>query len=215
MEQKKLIRFVESFIVLPLVSVTLPLGGLPPESPVQTVFGPQIALFQKKNTEVAGLLALNQAVEPKTNINEIRAKAIDAYFEARKMPLAGYGAKFVEVAEANDIDWRLLPAISVIETTGGKHLCKKIPQDKKWNPFGWGSCKIGFNSFNEAIETVGKNLGGNNPNTAHHYEDKTNKEILEKYNPPSVVPDYAKKVMKVMDIIGSADLGEEKPDTEV
>ncbi len=207
MEKKKLIRFVESFVVLPLVSVTLPLsGGIPGNQ--ADIFGPQIALFQKTNTEVSGTLALNQAEVADIKMREMRANAIDAYFEARKMPLAGYGKKFVEVSEANDIDWRLLPAISVIETTGGKNLCKKISQDKKWNPFGWGSCKIGFKSFDEAIETVGRNLGGNNPNTAHHYEDKTNKEILEKYNPPSIVPDYAKKVMKVMDIIGPADLGE-------
>ncbi len=207
MENKKLIRFVESFIVLPLVSVTLPFGGVPVNK-IDTTFGPQIALFQKTNTEVSALLALNQAEDEDTNIRQMRASAINAYFEARKMPLAGYGDKFMEVAESNDIDWRLLPAISVIETTGGKALCKKLPSDKRWNPFGWGSCKIGFSSFNIAIETVGRNLGGNNPKTAHHYEDKTNKEILEKYNPPSIVPDYAKKVMKVMETIGPADLGE-------
>ncbi len=207
MEQKKLIRFVESFIVLPLVSITLPFSGVP-VTKTDVTFGPQIALFQKANTEVSPLLAFNQAAEEDTRIQEMRADAINAYFEARKMPLAGYGKKFVEVAEANDIDWRLLPAISVVETTGGKALCKKLLPERKWNPFGWGSCKIGFTSFDIAIETVGRNLGGNNPATAHHYEDKTNKEILEKYNPPSIVPDYAKRVMKVMEVIGPADLGE-------
>ena len=27
--------------------------------------------------------------------------------------------------EKNDLDWRLIPAISVIETTGGRHLFKE------------------------------------------------------------------------------------------
>ena len=57
----------------------------------------------------------------------------------------------------------------------------------------------------EAIEIVAMNLGGNNPNTDHHYAGKTTKEILQKYNPPSVVPNYAQKVMRVMNAIGEAD----------
>ena len=61
--------------------------------------------------------------------------------------------------------------------------------------------KIGFSSINEAIETVGRNLGGNNPNTDHHYADKTVKEILQKYNPPSIVPNYAEKVIRIMNKI--------------
>jgi hypothetical protein len=39
-----------------------------------------------------------------------------------------------------------------------------------------------------------------------HYSGKTTKEILEKYNPPSVVPDYASQVMKIMDTIGDKDM---------
>jgi len=111
----------------------------------------------------------------------------------------------VEEAEKNGIDWRLLPAIAVRESTGGKHACKKV----KNSFFGWGSCKINFKSTEEAIEVVAKNLGGNNPNTDHHYAGKTTKEILQKYNPPSVVPRYAEQVMNIMDTIGEADLGVE------
>ena len=36
------------------------------------------------------------------------------------MPLLGLGKKMVIEAEKNNLDWRLLPAISVIESTGGK-----------------------------------------------------------------------------------------------
>ncbi|MFM7088024.1 MAG: hypothetical protein ACKOW9_00610 [Candidatus Paceibacterota bacterium] len=205
MEQKKLIRFVESFIVLPLVSITLPLGGVPVTKTALT-FGPQIALFQKTNTEVSDLLAFNQATVEDAKIRETRIAAINEYFEKRDMPLAGYGEKFMKASEANGLDWRLLPAISVIETTGGKALCKRLPPEEKWNPFGWGSCKIGFSSFEEAIEVVGRNLGGNNPRTARYYKDKTNKEILDAYNPPSIVPDYSQKVLRVMEVIGPLDL---------
>jgi hypothetical protein len=128
---------------------------------------------------------------------DVRAQKIDQYFADRDMPLAGYGQKMVEVADKNDIDWRLIPALSVRESTGGKHACKKAT----FSPFGWGSCKISFKSYDHAIEVLGKNLGGNNPNTSHHYSDKDVEGILKTYNPPKVVPQYASQVMKIMDDI--------------
>ena len=118
------------------------------------------------------------------------------------MPLLGMGMKMVEEAEKNNLDWRLLPAIAVRESTGGKFECKKVSN----NPFGWGSCKIGFDSNEEAIETVARNLGGNNPNTEKHYDNKTTKQILRAYNPPSIVLRYAEQVISIMNAIGPEDM---------
>ena len=126
----------------------------------------------------------------------------DAYFKKYNMPLEGTGLKMVEEAEKNDLDWRLVAAISVRESTGGKYDCVKVAN----NPFGWGSCKIGFKTIEDAIEIVAKNLGGNNPNTAHHYSGKNTKQILQKYNPPSVVPKYADQVMSIMNNIGTEEI---------
>jgi len=164
----------------------------------------QNILVQKQNTEAIIFLAANQPedVNVLQEIREFRALAIDKYFEDRDMPLAGTGMKMVLEAEKNDIDWRLLPAIAVRESTGGKHACKRAT----YNSFGWGSCKINFKSNDSAIETVARNLGGNNPNTDHHYAGKTTKEILQKYNPPSIVKHYAEQVMSIMDDIGEADV---------
>ncbi len=120
------------------------------------------------------------------------ADKIDAYYKKRGMPLEGYGAKMVAEAEKNNLDWRLLPAIAIKESTGGKFACVK-------NPFGWGSCKIKFDNWNEAIETVARNLGGNNPNTARYYKDKTTIEKLSRYN--SVIPTYNKEIFEFMDLI--------------
>ena len=36
------------------------------------------------------------------------------------MPLFGMGMKMCKEAEKNELDWRLLPAIAVRESTGGK-----------------------------------------------------------------------------------------------
>lgn len=127
-----------------------------------------------------------------------KAESIDTYFKARKMPLQGMGMKMVLEAEKNDLDWRLLPAIAVRESTGGKNLFAKN------NPFGWGK-KVEFDSFDTAVEIIAKNLGGNNPKTAHHYDEKTTIEILHAYNPPSIVPRYAEQVIAIMNTIGAPD----------
>jgi hypothetical protein len=128
-------------------------------------------------------------------ILEERAAEIDALLESYDSPLKGYGKKFVLEAEKNDIDWRLLVAISGVESTFGRHACKKAA-----NSFlGYGSCKIDFKSVDDAIEKVSASLGGNNENTAHHYEGKNTIQILKKYN--SVIPTYTSKVIKIMKMI--------------
>ncbi|MBU0545943.1 glucosaminidase domain-containing protein [Patescibacteria group bacterium] len=125
-------------------------------------------------------------------ITDDRAARLDAYFAKRNMPLEGYGAKFVEVADKNGMDWKLLPAIAVRESSGGKRLMNN-------NPFGWGSCKIKFANFDEAIEEVGANLSGNDPDTAKYYKDKTVFQVLWAYN-GSVMPSYPKEVMNIMNM---------------
>jgi hypothetical protein len=197
MENKKLIRFVESFVLLPIMTVSLPLGNVPKDN-VNIVLNPQIVLSQKLNTEASNLFSFNQEIDKEAYILKAKGDAIDAYFKEHDMPLLGTGLKMAKEAEDNDLDWRLVAAISVRESTGGKFECKRVGN----NPFGWGSCRIGFNSTDEAIETVARNLGGNNPRTAKHYSGKTTKEILQKYNPPSIVKMYAEQVISIMNEIG-------------
>lgn len=129
------------------------------------------------------------------DIRQERADAIDKYFRDRSMPLEGTGMTFVLVSEKYGLDWRLLPAIGVRESSGGKAACK-------YNAFGWGSCKLGYNfrSYEEAIEAVGKNLGGANKATARYYAGKTTREKLYAYN-GSVEPPYIGEVLAIMDKI--------------
>ncbi len=202
---------MESFVLMPLATMSLPFGGLPTAAldlAKTSEITPQAVLTEKLNTKVPGISFSNQDEDIEALTRQAKADAIDTYFRERNMRLEGYGMKFVLESEKNDLpDWRMLAAISVIETTGGNNLCKSLAADNNKNPFGWGSCKIGFKTFDSAIETVARNLGGNNPKTAHHYDGKTVEKILWTYNPPSVVPNYAPKVMKVMDTIGEKDFG--------
>lgn len=123
-------------------------------------------------------------------IRQERAEAIDSYYKARSMPLAGQGMNFVLISEKYGLDWRLLPAIAIRESSGGKAACYN-------NPFGWGSCKIKFNNYREAMESVGKNLGGANPNTSRYYAGNSSKQKLYYYN-GTVEPAYPGEVLDIM-----------------
>ena len=128
------------------------------------------------------------------DLREEKAKMIDTYFKERSMPLYGTGKTFVLVAEKYGLDYRLLPAIAVRESSGGKAACGN-------NPFGWGSCKLhNFVSYEQAIEALGKNLGGANIKTSRYYAGKTTKEKLYYYN-GTVVPTYPDEVIAIMDKI--------------
>lgn len=180
MNKQKIISYLNSIIAIPMLSIMMPLSGV---SPI-----PSLAVINN-----SALTEENSVITtPEEVARQEKADAIDTYFAKHDAPLEGHGMKFVIEAEKNEIDWRLLPAIAMRESTGGIHACKSVPN----SVFGWGSCKISFNSIDESIEIVAQSLGGNNPNTAHHYEDKTVTQILKKYN--SVIPGYSNQVIKIM-----------------
>jgi hypothetical protein len=171
-----------SFIIVPMLATTLSMNAF--TAAIEKAVTPTQASAQTPSAEEVELQATL----------EDRAAKIDAYYAKNDMPLEGYGMKMVLEAQKHDLDWRIIPAIAVRESTGGKHACKKAT----FNPFGWGSCKISFASYDKAIETLATNLAGKNPNTARAYGNKSTRGILESYNPPSVVPTYASEVMSIM-----------------
>ena len=71
--------------------------------------------------------------------------AVDAFLEGS--PLAGLGSVFVDSAARHGVDWRLMAAISLHESSRGWFLCGS------YNPFGYGPC-WSFASFEAAIETA-------------------------------------------------------------
>ena len=197
---------MESFVLMPLATMSLPFGGLPTAAldlAKTSEITPQAVLSQKLNIEASKTDASNQADELEALTVTAKAAAIDDYFRSKGMPLAGTGRKMVEEANKYGLDWRLLPAIAVRESTGGKFACKSVTNSF----FGYGSCKINFKSKDHAIEVVAQSISGNKPSTAHHYAGKSTIEILEAYNPRTVVAHYPEQVMKIMDTIGDKEMG--------
>lgn len=135
-----------------------------------------------------------------------RAAKIDAFYTKKgNLPLTGQGIAFVTYADKYGLDWRLVAAKGFIESTGGKFACR----NDEHNTFGWGSCRgEKFDSYEDAIETVTRNLSGNNPNTARYYKDKTVDEIIDAYNPPSVRANYRKLIKGTMASIDKMEVTE-------
>lgn len=110
-----------------------------------------------------------------------RVKVLEKFLEDIGSPLKPNAETFVKVADKYGLDYRLLPAIACMESTCGK---KIIPESH--NPFGWGiygNTVTRFESFDKAIETVGKGLADN-------YVSKgftTVSEIAPIYTPPNHV----------------------------
>lgn len=177
---KQITRFLQSVVALPMLALSTPLIGIP------TISVPTVIQNISKAEDVSVITT------PEDELRQEQAQAIDSYFASINSPLEGYGMKFVKEAEKNDIDWRLLPAIAMRESTGGKQACKKVPN----SVFGYGSCKMSFKSIDHSIEIVSTSLGGNNPKTAHYYDGKTTTQILRKYN--SVIPNYPQEVLSIM-----------------
>ncbi len=177
---------MQSFVVLPILGTTM-------------VMSPMLSLGAKIQ-EATNLQAIKQVeISSEEALRLERAAKIDAFFAERGMPLAGYGYKMVLAAEANDLDWALLPAIAARESSGGIHKCKNPSAPN--NVWGWHSCRSGFESMDKSIEAMGEHLGGNNPKTERHYKNKDTVGILNTYNPPSIVKNYTKQVLAIMSAI--------------
>lgn len=131
--------------------------------------------------------------------NVIRTDArnliVESFFKDHQSILNNFAQTFISVADFYHLDFRLLPAITMQESNGAK----KFPENS-YNPFGYGiygSKKVHFDSFEDAIETVGKALREDYLNEGLH----TPEQIMTKYTPPSLLKGgaWAKGVTQFME----------------
>ncbi len=120
-----------------------------------------------------------------------RLVRLEKYFEEKQCPVRPLARDFVRAADKHNLDWRLLPSIAFVESSGGKTYHNN-------NIFGWSNGDHRFRSVRESIHTVAERLAN-----SHYYRNKPIHKILKTYNP---VPGYSERVMDVMD-----DLGPSKP----
>ncbi|OGE14282.1 hypothetical protein A3B39_00300 [Candidatus Daviesbacteria bacterium RIFCSPLOWO2_01_FULL_37_10] len=86
-----------------------------------------------------------------------RAKVLSEYFKKYNSPFQYHAQDFIDAADENGLDWKLVPAISGVESTFGKH-------SYGYNAWGWGiygDNRLGFNSWRDGIYTVSGGLKKN------------------------------------------------------
>jgi hypothetical protein len=144
---------------------------------------------------VAGLLAApaTVSVQQYTATSEVkhddpRLSRLQKYFGDRDCPLRDSAKDFLLAADQNHLDWRLLPSISIIESSGGKYYGNN-------NVFGWDSAKEKFSSVRAGIHYVAAQLG-----KSKRYKGKDIDRKLQLYNS---LPEYSQRVKAVMRAIGS------------
>ena len=88
-----------------------------------------------------------------------RVKILSEFLDKYSSPLSPYASDFVKSADDFDLDWKLVAAISGVESTFGQ----QIPYNS-YNGWGWGIYGdniIRFSSWENGIETVSRGLREN------------------------------------------------------
>ena len=156
-------------------------------------------LMSKGLVMVAGLLAVPGAKDLDQQLAEVaylqevdkdpREARIAEFMDGFGAPASQYAEDFVEAADQNSLDWRLLPSIAIIESGGGKN-CRNN------NIFGWQNCDRKFPSVQYGIHLVAKYLS-----SSKLYRRKSLDELLSTYNPAQ---EYRLRVKSVMEMLGPA-----------
>ncbi len=94
---------------------------------------------------------------------DIRVKILQAYLAQYNSPLQGQAKTFVDAADKYGLDWKLVAAISGVESTFGK-FTPGSNEDPSYNAWGWGvygDQTYSFKSWDDGIDTVSKGLKEN------------------------------------------------------
>lgn len=129
-------------------------------------------------------------------LNDRRVAILYTFLSGYNSSLKEYSFDVVKAADKYDLDWRLLPAISGVESTFGR----QIPENS-YNAWGWGiygNNIIRFASYPDAIETISKGL---RENYIDRWGAKNTYQIGRFY---AASPTWAQRVVYFMEKIDSS-----------
>lgn len=120
------------------------------------------------------------SIVPQNVSKDNRVEKLRAFLGFYNSPLAGYASVFIKTADKYGLDWKLVPAISGVESTFGK----AIPYNS-YNAYGWANGEYYFQSWEDSIEIVSRTLRANYYNRGIDTVEK----IAPIYAPPSTTWD--------------------------
>lgn len=118
-----------------------------------------------------------------------KVENVRKYLAGRHAPLAAYAEEFVKAADHYNIDYRIIAAISVIESGGGKHTFRPH------NAWGWG--KMSFENWTEGIWTVSAGI------SRYYSRGLTTPQLIAPYYCPPNAVKWARNVTFIMNQIGN------------
>ncbi len=168
-----------------------------------TCLGKRFWLTSKQIAVAVGLIALPETVKLENVTAAVPAKTpvvqpvlqaalpspdprtvrLRKYFSRLRCPVSYLAEDFVQAADDNHLDWRLLPSISVIESGGGKEY-------RNNNIFGWAHGDHLFPTLRSGINEVAFKLG-----KSPLYRNRDIESKLHIYNPDETYADNVQAVM--------------------
>lgn len=124
---------------------------------------------------LAGLVILPATSVPNeqsgTEPVDPRLVKLRTFFQERRVPIVHLAEDFIRAADKFGLDWRLLPSIAMVESSGAKHY-------RNNNIFGWGNGRIRFRSVHSSIYEVAQSMS-----SMRCYRGKDLDGMLWTYNP--------------------------------
>ena len=132
-------------------------------------------------TNVKGAYAMEVAdssasFKQSEGVFDYRVYTLRKYLRSHNSPLEIYAQDFVSSADTYSLDYRMVPAITGVESTFGK----RIPSNS-YNAYGWANGEYRFRSWGDSIEHVSMTL-------KTKYIEKgapSISKIAKRYAPPS------------------------------
>ncbi len=138
------------------------------------VFNPPAAKAESQEAAISAMPKFRVQEEAKF---DYRVYTLRKFLAKNSSPLTPYSLDFIKLADYYGIDWRMVPAISGVESTFGK----RIPAGS-YNAYGWANGNYSFKSWPDSINTVSMTL-------RTKYIDKgavSINRIAHIYAPPSI-----------------------------
>lgn len=158
-----------------------------------TAISTQQSFADDQTSDPSAFLAGAQAVPLQQAKHDNRAKILQSYLEQYNSPLADHAETFIKEADANHLDWKMVVAISGVESTFGE----AIPP-YSYNAWGYnvyGSNVRSFSSWDDGITVVSTDL------RQIYMNQRGATNIYQIGSTYAADPDWAYKVQGYMDSI--------------